>query len=83
MKRVKIWKPKLRKIKKGKETITEIVEKKHELISERSLMDLTVDNHINGGDQAIIDKKMYFEIVELPIREDDLKGKSRPKDSKC
>jgi hypothetical protein len=61
MKRVKIWQPELKREKKGKKVVISIIEKRGKLLSRRAVMDRTLQEAEDGGDDFIINRKQFIE----------------------
>lgn len=88
MKRVRIYKPKLRKsqveIRGEMKSITEIVDRKFEFESERGVMDRSYAEFENAGDDiddVIIAKNMYMELVEEPVEDKPKRGRKKKEET--
>lgn len=75
MKRVKMYKPLIQRKVINKKHVTVVVEKKHEEIGERGVMDRTLEQFESRGDDAIIEQGIYME----EVKEAPKKKGGRPK----
>jgi len=78
MKRVKVYRPKIARVKKGKEIITVVQDKKATLIGERSIMDNTL-TRFQGEDaeEFIIHQNLYMEEVKGGKPDDGGDGRNK------
>ncbi len=93
MVRIKIYKPLLKRVKKGKQTIVEIVKKDSEFIREITVMDRTWDdfndlrgqegpNGENLQDEWIYNHKTYYKEVPWEKHKEAMEKKEKAKTEK-
>lgn len=77
MKRVRLWRPEIKKEQKGRSVIRSVANKKGKILRETSVMDATLERAKEGGDLHIIHKGEYMEEVTEEMKKKELSEKGR------
>lgn len=75
-KRVNIYKPKIERVKNGNKVSIEIVDKRHEFVRERAVMDRTLEQYEVNEYNTVIQSGLYMEEVK---KEDAKEGAPKRK----